>query len=138
VSINRFIVMGRLGADPEMHYTPSGEAVARVRVATVRTVKNRETGDVKNSTEWHRLVAFGRRAEVIASFCFSGDTVYFESFHRSRKYVDSVTKKDRYVDEFVITLMELTARKGEANDPGDAEGGDTSGAGDVDNDDIPL
>ena len=125
MSINRFIVMGHLGADPETRYTPKGDPVVNVRVATNRSYTDRETGEIKKATEWHRLVAFGKRAEVIGKFCAQGDKVYFESFHRTRKFVDQTTKQDRYVDEFVITFIELTTKRGDVADPG----GDEHGAG---------
>ena len=132
MSINRFIVMRHLGADSEIHYLPSGEAVARVRVATNQKSKNRTTGEVKIFTEWHRLVAFGKRAEVIAKFCSSGDKVYFEAYHRTRKFADPQMKQDHYVDEFVIAFIELTTKKqGQVSDPGEAEGGDHGDVGDI-------
>ncbi len=127
MSINRFIVMGHLGADPEIRYTPKGDPVANVRVATNRTYTDRDTGEIKKATEWHRLVAFGKRAEIIGKFCAQGDKVYFESFHRTRKFVDQKTKEDRYVDEFVITFIELTTKRGDVPDPGDDDHGGAAG-----------
>jgi len=136
MSINRFTVMGHLGADPEVRYTPSGEQVATVRVATNRTYTERSTGEIKEATEWHRLVAFGRRAEIIGNYCAQGDKVYFESYHRTRKFIDKETRKDRYAEEFVITFIELTTKKqGEVRDPG---GDDEQGAGGGEGPDFPA
>jgi single-strand DNA-binding protein len=129
MSINRFIVMGHLGDNPEMRYTAEGEAVALVRVATNSRYKDKKNGEMKDATEWHRLTAFGKRAQVIEKFCAKGDKVYFESYHRTRKFTDQATNQDRYTDEFIVTFIELTTKKGEVKDPGDD--GDGPGAGEA-------
>lgn len=131
MSINRFVVMGHLGADPEVRRTTAGECVAIVRVATTSRYRDKKTGEYKEQTEWHRLTAFGKRAEVIAEYCGKGDKVYLESFHRTRKFIDQTTNQERYTEEFIITFVELTTRKGEVKDPGVNDGQD-------DNVDLPV
>jgi|GEM_PF-1011617 len=129
MSINRFITMGYLGADPEVRYTPDGRPVVEVRIATNNSYRDR-AGELKQFTEWHRLVAFDKLGEQIASHCVKGDKAYFESYHRTRKFVDPSTKQERYSDEFVITFADFMSKKGVKvqNDQDDHAG--ATGAGD--------
>jgi len=111
MSINKVILIGRLGADPEIRYTLDGRPVASFRVATNEViVKN---GEKEVLTEWHRIVAFGRLAEICGEYLNKGTQVYIEGKLRTRKYEDrqGIT---RYVTEVVAVNMQILDKKGSA------------------------
>lgn len=116
MSINKFTVMGHLGNDPEIRLMPDGTAVATVSVATNTQYKDKVTGDLKESTDWHRLTAYDKSAEVMRDYCAKGDKVYFEAKHRTRKFPDKETGETRYAEEFMVTFIELTTKKGDYAD----------------------
>jgi len=86
-SVNKVILVGNLGADPEMRYLPSGEAVANLRLATTDTWKDKD-GNKQEKTEWHRVSFFGRQAEVCGQYLKKGSQIYVEGSIRTRKYTD--------------------------------------------------
>lgn len=96
--INKVILVGNLGADPETRYTPGGSAVTKVRVATTESWKDRQTGEQQEHTEWHRVVFFGRLAEVAAEYLRKGSQVYIEGSLRTDKWQDQ-QGQDRYTTE---------------------------------------
>ena len=98
MSLNRAQVMGNLGADPETRYMPSGEAVTNLSIATTDKWKDKQTGEPKEKTEWHRVSFFGRRAEVIAEYFRKGDQIYVEGQIQTRKWQDN-DGNDRYTTE---------------------------------------
>lgn len=85
-SVNKVIIVGNLGADPETRYTPSGDAVTNIRVATTDKWKDKASGEMKEQTEWHRVAFFGRLAEVAGEYLKKGSQVYIEGSLRTRKY----------------------------------------------------
>lgn len=85
-SVNKVIIVGNLGADPETRYTPSGDAVTNLRVATTDKWKDKASGEMKEQTEWHRVAFFGRLAEVAGEYLKKGSQVYIEGSLRTRKY----------------------------------------------------
>jgi len=85
-SVNKVIIVGNLGADPETRYMPSGEAVTNIRVATTDKWKDKASGEMKEQTEWHRVAFFGRLAEVAGEYLKKGSQVYIEGSLRTRKY----------------------------------------------------
>lgn len=87
-SVNKVIIVGNLGRDPEIRYMPSGDAVATLAVATTDTWKDKATGEKKEQTEWHRISFFGRTAEVCGQYLKKGSSVYVEGSLRTRKYTD--------------------------------------------------
>jgi len=87
-SVNKVILIGNLGRDPETRYMPSGEAVCTFSVATSETWKDKATGERKEATEWHRVVFFGRQAEIAAQYLRKGSSVYIEGSLRTRKWTD--------------------------------------------------
>lgn len=97
-SLNRAQLIGHLGADPEMRYMPSGEAVANLRIATSDQWKDRETGEMKDMTEWHSVVAFKKLAEIIGQHLKKGDRIFVEGQIRTRKWQDR-DGNDRYSTE---------------------------------------
>ncbi len=105
-SVNKVIILGRLGADPEVRYLPSGSAVTNLRVATNEGYKDKQTGQFVESTEWHRIVLFGRLAEIAGEYLKKGRNVYIEGRIRTRKWQDQ-SGQDRYTTEIVASEMQL-------------------------------
>lgn len=99
--VNKVIIVGTLGNDPEVKYSASGSAIANLSVATSEQWKDKQTGEKKEQTEWHRVVIFGKLAEVAAEYLRKGSQVYIEGQLRTRKWTDS-NGVDRYTTEIVI------------------------------------
>ena len=87
-SVNKVIIVGNLGADPETRYLPSGDAVCNIRVATTDKWKDKASGEMKEQTEWHRITFFGRLGEVAGEYLKKGSQIYVEGSLRTRKYTD--------------------------------------------------
>jgi single-strand DNA-binding protein len=87
-SVNKVILVGNLGADPETRYLPSGDAVSNIRLATTDRYKDKTSGEMKEATEWHRVTFFGRLAEIVNEYLKKGSSVYIEGRIRTRKYTD--------------------------------------------------
>jgi single-strand DNA-binding protein len=99
--INKVILIGNLGADPDLRYTQSGDAVAAVSLATSQSWKDRDTGEAKERTEWHRVVFFGKLAEIVKQYLHKGSKVYVEGQLRTRKW-QAQDGSDRYTTEVVV------------------------------------
>ncbi|MDF7667601.1 single-stranded DNA-binding protein [Orbaceae bacterium ESL0727] len=99
--INKVILVGNLGQDPEIRYLPNGNAVANFSVATSESWKDKQTGETKDRTEWHRVVVFGKLAEVVGEYVKKGSQVYLEGQLQTRKWQDQ-SGTDRYTTEVVI------------------------------------
>lgn len=99
-TLNKVQLIGHLGRDVELRYMPSGEAVANLAIATSSEWKDRDSGERQQATEWHRCVAFGKLAELIAQYCAKGSNVYIEGKLRTRKWADK-DGVDRYTTEVV-------------------------------------
>jgi single-strand DNA-binding protein len=120
-SVNKVILIGNLGKDPEVRYTPSGTAVCNLRLATTRSWKNRESGERQEETEWHSVVLYDRQAEIAGEYLRKGRPVYIEGRLKTRKWQDK-DGNDRYTTEIVAeTLQLLGGREGMGGD--DAGGG---------------
>jgi len=104
--INKVILIGNLGADPEVRHFPSGGATTSVNLATTDTWKNKETGEAQEKTEWHRLVFFNRLAEIVGQYLRKGSKVYVEGSLRTRKYTDK-NGIERYVTEIIVNEMSM-------------------------------
>lgn len=109
--INKVILVGNLGSDPEVRYMPSGGAVANVNVATSESWKDKETGDMKEQTEWHRVVFFNRLGEIAGEYLRKGSKIYVEGSIRTRKWQDQ-NGQDRYTTEIVGREMQMLDSKG--------------------------
>ncbi|MCI1193045.1 single-stranded DNA-binding protein [Calidifontimicrobium sp. SYSU G02091] len=105
-SVNKVILIGNLGKDPEVRYTPSGAAVCNLRLATTRNWKNRETGERQEETEWHSVVLYDRQAEIAGEYLRKGRPVYIEGRLKTRKWQDK-DGNDRYTTEIVAETMQL-------------------------------
>lgn len=102
--VNKVIIVGTLGNDPEVKYSASGSAIANLSVATSEQWKDKQTGEKKEYTEWHRIVIFGKLAEVAGEYLRKGSQVYIEGQLRTRKWTDS-NGVDKYTTEIVIPQM---------------------------------
>lgn len=105
-SVNKVIIIGNLGRDPEVRYTPSGAAVCNLRLATSRNWKNRESGERQEETEWHSVVLYDRLAEIAGEYLKKGRPVYIEGRLKTRKWQDK-DGNDRYTTEIVAETMQL-------------------------------
>lgn len=101
---NLVILIGNLGADPELKYMPSGNAMASLRLATDESYKDRETGQLVPKTEWHRVALFGKLAEIAGQYLKKGSKVYIEGKLQTRKWQDQATGQDRYATEIVVDM----------------------------------
>jgi single-strand DNA-binding protein len=163
--VNKVILIGNLGADPEVRYMPSGDAVANVRIATSDTWKDKNTGERQERTEWHNVVFFGKVAEIVKQYVHKGSKIYVEGKLRTRKW-QGQDGQDRYTTEVVVdmngTMQMLDSRSGgggggssvafddepsyqssrgggrpQSSSPAPSSGGSSQGAADFD-DDIPF
>lgn len=126
-SVNKVILVGNLGADPETRYLPSGDAVTNIRLATTDRYKDKASGEFKELTEWHRVVFFGRLAEIAAEYLKKGSPVYVEGRIRTRKWQDQ-SGQDRYSTEIVADSMQMLGGRGGSSGGGsDDFGGGASG-----------
>jgi single-strand DNA-binding protein len=119
-SVNKVILIGNLGKDPEMRYMPSGEAIANFSVATSENWTDKTSGDKKEATEWHRVVFFGRTAEVIGQYVKKGSKIYVEGRLQTRKWQDK-EGQDRYTTEVRGDVMRMLDKRGESSGPMDQE-----------------
>ncbi|OAJ60233.1 single-stranded DNA-binding protein [Paraburkholderia ginsengiterrae] len=124
-SVNKVILVGNLGADPEVRYLPSGDAVANIRLATTDRYKDKASGEMKEATEWHRVSFFGRLAEIVSEYLKKGSSVYLEGRIRTRKW-QAQDGTDRYSTEIVAEQMQMLGGRGGSMGGGD-EGGDSRG-----------
>lgn len=109
MSVNKVIVLGNLGKDPEIRYMPNGEAVANFSIATTETWKDK-SGEKKEKTEWHNCVAYKKLAEIIGEYVKKGSQIYVEGKLQTRKWQDK-EGKDRYTTEIIINEMKMLGSK---------------------------
>jgi single-strand DNA-binding protein len=115
-SVNKAILIGNLGRDPEMRYTPNGQAVTKFSIATTEKFKNRD-GEQQERTTWHNIVAWGRQAEVANEFLSKGRPVYIEGRIDNRSYDDKDGNK-RYISEVIVQRMQFLGSKGDTSGGG--------------------
>jgi single-strand DNA-binding protein len=122
-SVNKVIIVGNLGRDPEIRYMPSGDAIANIAVATSYKSKDRNSGEQKELTEWHRISFFGRMAEIVGQYLKKGSSVYVEGRLQTRKYTDK-DGIERYSTDIVAENMQmLGGRQGMGGDDSYGGGG---------------
>ncbi|MCB1957279.1 MAG: single-stranded DNA-binding protein [Rhodocyclaceae bacterium] len=124
-SVNKVILVGNLGADPETRYAPSGDAIANIRIATTDRWKDRASGEMREQTEWHRVSFYGKLAEIAGQYLRKGSQVYIEGSLRTRKWQDQ-SGQDRYSTEIRADQMQMLGRRegmGEAPMGGGNDGG---------------
>jgi single-strand DNA-binding protein len=145
--INKVILIGNLGQDPETRYMPSGGAVTNLRVATNESWKDKQTGEQKDRTEWHNVAMFNRLAEIAAEYLRKGSQVYIEGKLRTRKWQDR-DGNDRYTTEIIADEMQMLGGRGAGgggssfgdSGPRQSSGGDRQSPPPADDfdDDIPF
>jgi single-strand DNA-binding protein len=145
--INKVILVGHLGQDPEVKYMPSGSAVANVSIATTESWKDKNSGEKQDRTVWHRVVFFARLAEIVGEYLRKGSQVYVEGRLQTRKWQDK-SGQDRYTTEIVASEMQMLGGRGgsssgsaDFSSPDEAPAGSASEAGGRDegfDDDIPF
>jgi single-strand DNA-binding protein len=142
--VNKVILIGNLGRDPEVRYMPSGNAVANVTLATTDAWKDKQTGEKQERTEWHNIVFYSRLAEIAGEYLKKGSQVYVEGRLQTRKWQDK-SGNDRYTTEIIANEMQMLGGRGSsagyAAEPAPAAAqpatADSGGPGDFD-DDIPF
>jgi single-strand DNA-binding protein len=122
-SVNKVIIVGNLGKDPETRYSPNGGAICNVRIATTRNWKDKATGEKKEETEWHSVVFYDRLAEIAGEYLKKGRSVYVEGRLKTRKWQDK-EGQDRYTTEIIAQEMQLLgSREGMGGGGGGDDGG---------------
>lgn len=117
-SVNKVILVGNLGRDPEVRYSPDGAAICNVSIATTSQWKDKATGERREETEWHRVVFYNRLAEIAGEYLKKGRPIYVEGRLKTRKWQDKDTGADRYSTDIVADQMQML---------GGREGGDSGG-----------
>lgn len=142
-SVNKVIILGNLGRDPETRYTPNGDAICNITVATTDNWKDKQTGEKKELTEWHRVSFYGRLAEIAGQYLKKGSPVYVEGSLRTRKWQDK-EGIDRYTTEIRAEQMQMLGSRPAGGDtaparqaPAARPGSGASAGGNPD-DDIPF
>jgi single-strand DNA-binding protein len=120
-SVNKVILVGNLGRDPEIRYLPSGEQVANVTIATSSKYKNK-TGEMVEETEWHRVTFFGKLAEIVGQYLKKGRSVYVEGRIKTRKYTDT-DGVEKYATDIIANEMQMLGSREGAGEPSGEEGG---------------
>ncbi len=110
-SVNKVILIGNLGRDPEVRYTPNGLAVANFSIATTEAWKDKQSGENQEKTEWHRISMYSRLAEIAGEYLKKGSKVYIEGRLQTRKWQDKNTGQDRYTTEIVADSMQMLDSK---------------------------
>lgn len=119
--VNKVILIGNLGSDPDVRYMPNGGAVANFSLATSESWKDKQTGEMKEQTEWHRVSLFGRLAEIAGEYLRKGSKVYIEGSLRTRKWQDQ-SGQDRYTTEIRCAEMQMLDGRGGSTDMGSSQG----------------
>lgn len=135
-SINKVIIIGNLGRDPEVRYAPSGAAMCNVSVATTRNWKDKNSGDKVEETEWHRVVFYDRLAEIAGEYLKKGSPVYVEGRLKTRKWAGK-DGKDNYTTEIVAEQMQLLGGRESRGGGGGGGYGGGQGGGDDFSQDAP-
>jgi single-strand DNA-binding protein len=121
-SLNKVMLIGNLGADPEVRYLPSGDAVTNIRIATTESWKDKASGEKKEETEWHRVSFFGKLAEIAGEYLKKGSAVYVEGRIKTRKWQDK-EGQDRYSTEVVADRMQMLGSRGGMGAPSASDTG---------------
>jgi len=124
-SVNKVILVGNLGRDPEVRYSPDGAAICNVSIATTSNWKDKNSGERREETEWHRVVFYNRLAEIAGEYLRKGRAVYVEGRLKTRKWQDKDTGQDRYATEIVADQMQMLGGR----DSGESGGGSGSYGG---------
>jgi single-strand DNA-binding protein len=130
-SVNKVILIGNLGRDPEVRYNPNGGAWCTISLATTRNWKNRESGERQEETEWHRVVFNDKLAEIVGEYCKKGRPIYVEGRLKTRKWQDK-EGRDTYTTEIIADQMQLLGSREGGDEGGGGGGGNYSRGGGMD------
>jgi single-strand DNA-binding protein len=111
-SVNKVLLIGNLGKDPEVRYTPNGLAVANITIATTEVWKDKTSGENQERTEWHRVALYNRLAEITGEYLRKGSKVFIEGRLQTRKWQDKTTGQDRYTTEIIADTLEMLGKSG--------------------------
>jgi len=141
--VNKVILVGNLGKDPDVRYTTSGAAVASFSIATSESWKDKNTGEKQERTEWHNVTAFNKLTEIIGEYVKKGSQIYIEGSLRTEKYQDKKTGEDRYSTKIIANNIQMLGGRGDneqSQSNNTARQGDNqhAAAGDDFSDDIPF
>jgi len=128
-SVNKVILVGNLGRDPEVRYSPDGAAICNVSIATTSNWKDKNSGERREETEWHRVVFYNRLAEIAGEYLRKGRAVYVEGRLKTRKWQDKDSGQDRYATEIVADQMQMLGGRDSGADGGGGSGGGSGGGG---------
>ena len=145
--INQATIVGTLGGDPEVKYLPDGKCVTSFSMATNEQWKDKQTGEKRESVEWHKIVSFGKVAEILGQHCLKGSKLYIQGKIKTRKWFDEANAIDRYTTEIHVNTFEflggenqggnqVSQPQGRPQQPQNASG--QSGSPEVFDDDIPF
>jgi single-strand DNA-binding protein len=123
-SVNKVILVGNLGRDPEVRYSPDGAAICNVSIATTSSWKDKTSGEKREETEWHRVVFYNRLAEIAGEYLKKGRPVYVEGRLKTRKWQDKDTGADKFTTEIVADQMQLLGGREGGGGGGGSDGGD--------------
>nr|MBF0684275.1 single-stranded DNA-binding protein [Pseudomonas sp.] len=112
-SVNKVILVGNLGRDPEVRYSPDGAAICNVSIATTSSWKDKNSGEKREETEWHRVVFYGNLAEIVGKYMAKGKAMYVEGRLKTRKWQDKETGADRFSTDIVADQMQMLGGKEE-------------------------
>ena len=119
-SVNKVILIGNMGRDPEVRYTPNGLAVANITIATSEVWKDKQSGENQERTEWHRVVLYGRLGEIAGEYLRKGSKIYIEGRLQTRKWQDKNTGQDRYTTEVIADSLQMLDSKGSSSNHADS------------------
>ncbi len=126
--VNKVVLIGTLGKDPEVRFMPNGNAVANISLATSEKWKDKNTGQMQEKTEWHRVVVFGKLAEIAGEYLKKGSQAYFEGKLQTRKWQDQATGQDKFTTEIVVDMggeMQMLGGNDKPKQQGSNQGGFT-------------
>ena len=143
--INKVILVGNLGKDPETRYMPSGKAVTNFSIATSESWKDKQTGEQREQTEWHNIVVFGKQAEIAGQYLTKGKMVFVEGRIQTRSWDDKESGKKQYKTEIICENFQMLGSKGDGSGGGSRDAGASAPAGGANDpghefpdDDIPF
>jgi single-strand DNA-binding protein len=129
-SLNKVLLIGNLGKDPETRFMPNGNAVCNFSIATTESWKDKQSGQKQEKTEWHNISMYGRLAEIAGQYLKKGSSVYIEGRLQTRKWQDKQTGADRYTTEIIADEMKMLGGRGDGGGGGMGGGYNQQGGGD--------
>lgn len=136
--VNKVILVGNVGKDPEVRYLPSGGAVANLTLATSESWKDKNTGQQQDQTEWHRVTFYGKLAEIVGEYVKKGSKLYVEGSLHTRKWQDKATGQDKYSTEVKASEMQMLDSRNEGRQQSDGGARQQAPAESFDDADIPF